>query len=53
VERVLNKLDIAKDRLPILTGMGMQLETRINGLVAEMREPRQSRSDDDEPWRER
>jgi hypothetical protein len=45
VERVLNKLDIVKGKLTVLTGMAMQLEARINGLAAEMREWRQSQSD--------
>jgi hypothetical protein len=45
VERVLNKLDIVKGKLTVLTGMAMQLEARINGLAAEMREWRQSKSD--------
>jgi hypothetical protein len=32
-----------------MKGITMQLEARINGLVAEMREWRQSRSDDNKP----
>jgi hypothetical protein len=52
-ERGIDKLDIARGKLTVLTGMAMQVEARINGLVAEMREWRQSRSDDHEPQHER
>jgi hypothetical protein len=45
VECAINKLDIVKGKLTVLTGMGMQVEARINALVAEMREGRQSQSD--------
>jgi uracil-DNA glycosylase len=49
MEHIHNELGIAKDQLTILVGMATQLEARINGLVAEMREWRQSRSDTNEP----
>jgi hypothetical protein len=50
MEHIHNELGLAKGQLTIITGMAMQLEARINGLVAEMREWRHP--DDDEPWRE-
>jgi hypothetical protein len=38
LERGINKLDIARGKLTVFTGMAMHVEARINGLVAEMRE---------------
>jgi hypothetical protein len=49
MEHIHNELGLAKGQLTIITGMAMQLEACINGLVAEMGEWRQP--NDDEPWR--
>jgi hypothetical protein len=46
VRRVINEIDLLKDGLRTHKGMLMQLEARINGFVAEMREWQQSRPDE-------
>jgi hypothetical protein len=53
LERVLSCLDVIKGQMTVLQGILMRTEARAQGLLAEMREWRQSRSDDKEPRRDR
>jgi hypothetical protein len=53
IERILFQIDAIEGQMTVLKGMLMRTDAHVRGFVAEMREWRQSRADDDEPQRER